>query len=286
MSLSLMINLIGLLGALVWGRQYFDTRRVLVLPSPKQGRTSMIQPEIQDKDLKYFRQRITPSQEDLALELLIMFAETLTQSNVTFFMTAGMLFGSYRHHGMIPWDDDWDLFLPESEKPRIYAALSKLQPRYRILKKYPRWKFFSSVSVPFKDYGWAWPFLDLIFYKDRGSYIQEIDSLTREKFNKSTVFPLIKRPFSGLMLPAPRNTLSYLKQRYRLNRCATNIYNHSRESTTPKHTHKSTDCKHLYNSLPFVFRHQLGSGKGTNETLWIGNRLISWILVQENMRPV
>ena len=228
-------------------------------------------------NVSYFKTSLSHRQQFLTRNILKVCTDTLTENNITFFMTAGTLLGSYMHHGMIPWDDDLDLFLPVSEKVRIHAALLKLQPKYRVVKVYPRWKFFSNESSKFKRYEWAWPFIDLVFYADHGRYIREIDHLRREKFDKSYVFPLIKRPYWDLLLPAPRNTSRYLKKRYSLNKCVTNNWNHSSERPTGKHSHKRIDCKLLYDSHPFVFRTQLGSQNinCVNESLWVGNCLLS-----------
>ena len=235
-------------------------------------------------NVKYFKTSLNHRQQFLTRDILKVCTDILTKNNITFFMTAGTLLGSYMHHGMIPWGDDLDLFLPVSEKARIYIVLLKLQPKYRVVKEYPRWKFFSNESTEFKRYGWAWPFIDLIFYADYGGYIQEIDELNREKIEKSYVFPLIKRPYWDLLLPAPRNTSRYLKKRYSLDKCFTNSWNHSSELPTPEHSHTQIDCELLYDFQPFAFRPQLGSQNVNcvNESVWVGNCHISWAVVVIN----
>ena len=235
-------------------------------------------------NVKYFKTSLSHRHQVLTRDLLKVSTDTLTKNNITFFMTAGTLLGSYMHHGIIPWDDDIDLFLPVSEKVKIYEALAMLQPKYKVLKVYPRWNFFSSESRKFKRYKWSWPYIDLIFYADHGRYIKEIDRLNREKFDKSYVFPLIKRPYWDLFLPAPRNTSRYLKKRYRLDKCITNKYNHSSEKMTAKASRKQIDCKLLYKFHPFVFRPQLDSHTNNciNESLWVANCLISWAVIVIN----
>ena len=87
-------------------------------------------------NVKYFKTSLSHRQHFLTRDILKVCTDTLTTNNITFFMTAGTLLGSYMHHGMIPWDDDLDLFFPVSEKARIYAALLKLQPKYSVVKVY------------------------------------------------------------------------------------------------------------------------------------------------------
>lgn len=43
------------------------------------------------------------------LDLVGTIVGALREHNMTFMMMGGTLLGSYRHHGLIPWDDDVDL---------------------------------------------------------------------------------------------------------------------------------------------------------------------------------
>ena len=228
----------------------------------------------EDNDVKYFTEQLTPQQRSISINLLKTFVDTLTQNNITFFMTAGTLIGSYRHHGMTPWDDDIDLFMPDSEKSHIYDVLSKLQPHYRIMRRNPRWKFYPTSVRPFKRYGWAWPFIDMEFFTDNGTHIKGVD-LRNEIYEKSEVFPLIKRPYWDLLLPSPRKPSQYLKKHFDLEKCITLGWSHKSESPTPTKTHKTIPCKRLFNFYPFVFRH-LTSQNVINESLWIGDCLLRW----------
>ena len=227
-----------------------------------------------DKSVKYFTVRLTPWERSTYINMLRTFVGTLTQNNITFFMTAGTLIGSYRHHGMTPWDDDMDFFVPYSEKSHIYDVLSKLQPNYTILRRKSLWKFYPSTAHRFKKYRWAWPFIDLEFFSDNGTHIKGVH-LTNETYEKSDVFPLVKRPYWDLLLPSPRKPLQYLKKHYDLNDCITLGWSHKLEHGTRKKTRKTTPCKRLFNFHPFVFRHPI-SQNVINESLWIGDCLLRW----------
>jgi len=53
--------------------------------------------------------------------------------NLTYFLYGGSLLGSYRHHDIIPWDDDIDVMANVSDRDVIFAELIKLSPKYEVL---------------------------------------------------------------------------------------------------------------------------------------------------------
>ena len=52
----------------------------------------------------------------------------MREANLTYFMAADMLLGSYRHHGIIPWDDDADVYLLSHEQEELQIAMFSLSP--------------------------------------------------------------------------------------------------------------------------------------------------------------
>ena len=50
------------------------------------------------------------------VDLLRIFERICSENNIVYFMNYGTLLGSFRHHGMIPWDDDLDLAIPNTPK--------------------------------------------------------------------------------------------------------------------------------------------------------------------------
>ena len=51
------------------------------------------------------------------------FTEAMESSNVTYFIFAGTLLGSWRHHGRIPWDDDIDVMINGSDLQTVSQVL-------------------------------------------------------------------------------------------------------------------------------------------------------------------
>ena len=230
--------------------------------------------------VRFYRPTMSNRQKVIMRDLVEVFADCAFSNNLTFFMCGGTLLGSYRHHGMVPWDDDIDLYIPISQRSQLYGAFSELKPRYTLVKSGVRWKFFSNESTPTRDYPWAYPFIDVCFYYENTTALWDVDRGFPTKYIKSDVFPLISRPYWNLTLPAPKNTPGFLKRGgYNVEKCNTNIYNHRAQRRVGRRARVSVPCRLLFSVHPFVSRATTSSGTMVNETLYLGDRLISWTVV-------
>jgi hypothetical protein len=165
----------------------------------------------------YFAPSMSDNDVAILRRTLVVLVGALDRINATYFMTSGTLLGSYRHHGRIPWDDDVDLIISGADKPRVLGALSNYSPEYGLYMMgwspddNLHWKFYSTSgqNVPLRSY--RWPYVDLLFYEENDYYIwNESPWFADERWPKSAVFPLVRRPFEGLWLPAPCDTAAVL----------------------------------------------------------------------------
>ena len=60
------------------------------------------------------------------LQLMINVQTVLHQAQIKYFLTKGTLIGALRHHDVIPWDTDIDLFIPASATSRILKSFRQL----------------------------------------------------------------------------------------------------------------------------------------------------------------
>ena len=243
--------------------------RTVVFPTGQHAKTTR-------PDLDLFCPAMSVADDAILMTITGRFAKAADAANITYFMYWGTLIGSCRHHGRIPWDDDVDIIVPSEQKTKLEAMLKTLAPDFLYAKSlYTRWKVFARDSKPLNAVSWKYPFLDVSFYVENDLLLWDEDPGYRRQFTyrKSDVFPLYRRPFGRLMLPAPRNMRAILRQ-FELEQCVSSCYSHSEEAHIARR--KSIPCSELWDRLPFVFRTE--TNNGTNETLKIGSRVINWFM--------
>ncbi|XP_046358857.1 uncharacterized protein RT0683-like [Haliotis rufescens] len=229
--------------------------------------------------LQAFRPTVTLKESRLLSSIIHRFVSVMYNNDITYFMYGGTLLGSYRHHDVIPWDDDADFIVSRRERQLVYKLLSQLKPHYFLdVKQKTRWKFYSVLSRPIRGYTWDWPFLDISFFEENSTHIWDGDPVYSDTFvyDKDIIFPLKMRPFADMTIPAPRDIESFLYQNYNPDTCESNIYDHRRENSVPSLFRKSVPCSLLMDKFPFVSRTIVR--QGVNETLRVNGRILSWFL--------
>ncbi|ESP05586.1 hypothetical protein LOTGIDRAFT_152443 [Lottia gigantea] len=228
--------------------------------------------------LSAFNTAMKSKEKRLLQDILLKFKAVLEENGIPFFMYSGTLVGSYRHHDIIPWDDDIDIILSSKYRQQLRSVLNKLRPSFFLnTVQYVRWKFYSIQSRPVHKIRWSWPFLDISFYNENSSHIWDFDSQYSKKFMylKNDIFPLTRRPFMSMLLPAPRNTSAVLKN-YKPEICKSMKYNHRYER--PVQFTSQMNCEKLRNMFPFVIRQRVVNG--FNETLLHGGKVLRWFFTK------
>lgn len=151
---------------------------------------------------------ITPYERHLLLNTLQSFTQAMDAYNLTYFLYGGSLLGSYRHHGIIPWDDDVDIMMNSSQKELIKKALGKKSPDYELdIPPAGQWKFYYTHMHNLLHMNHRWPYIDMFFFEENSTHIwDEVPEYGKTfTFRKNKVFPLRNRPFNHLMVRAPCN---------------------------------------------------------------------------------
>lgn len=232
--------------------------------------------------LEFFNTRMDDKELRAFTDILYRFVELVTAHNLTYFLYSGTLLGSYRHHGIIPWDDDMDVMMNITEKPIIKRVLSSLMPNYLLNDKQgKRWKFYSTLSRPIPGISWSWPYLDISFFRENATHIWDSDPAFRASYTypKKYVFPLLNRPFMDSMLPAPKDTARFLGERYSMSECKSNTYDHRMERFVSMFMRKSIPCEALRDIYPMVSHNPLPGG-ATNETMIFKGNILRWFIRQ------
>ena len=199
-----------------------------------------------------FRPTITDIDRTLFLYVFQKFIDVCTENNITFFLYDGSLIGAYRHHGIIPWDDDIDVFVNSSQKELLAREGAKVPGFEVFTPKNFQWKFYHrklSTSIDGKKF--RWPYIDIFFWEVSSTHLYEYTNLRKGRsYKKEIVFPLSPRPFEGALLMCPYKTDAFLREKYNIDDCQTNTYSHLYESSN-SWSHK-VPCKKLENVYPFV----------------------------------
>ena len=229
------------------------------------------------RDTRAFFEKMTQRDKRILKLTIKCFVSVMEENHVMYFLYSGSLLGSFRHHGVMPWDDDVDVVVPVLQRQTLYQLLSDLKPSFFLdIKQKRRWKFYSVLSRPIRDHTWSWPFVDISFYAENTTHIWDSDVKFKNSFvyKKDDVFPLRRRPFVDMLLPAPRDPRSVLAVNYNIDVCESSRYDHRLEGEIPHNYYKSIPCYFLHNKFSFV-KHSL-LADGWNETLEQNNYVLSW----------
>jgi lipopolysaccharide cholinephosphotransferase len=92
---------------------------------------------------------MTALEHNIMIDIVQKFADVCRAHNIPYMMYSGTLLGSYRHHDIIPWDDDADVFVDLSHRSQLIALLTTqlVQPMsYGLRDSWPRIKLWSPRS--------------------------------------------------------------------------------------------------------------------------------------------
>lgn len=234
---------------------------------------------------KQFQNSITEEERKLLMETARVFIRALDNANIPYMMYSGTLLGSYRHHDLIPWDDDIDVFINGSLKNAVKRFVAKYDDSFALYVPNFQdfaWKYYRKdmalKTLPNLPFGW--PYIDIFFYNENETHIwDDISHFAKEfTFRKDKVFPLHQRLFASMQLSAPCNPLHVLNM-YNIQSCKSCTMSHKHELILPRSLYRVVPCQELTDYHPFV--HHTKTEDGWKETLKVGDIALYSIDVKE-----
>ena len=230
--------------------------------------------------MRYFQSAMTSGQKSILLNLTATLAEVCRGLQITYFMCGGTLLGSYRHHDIIPWDDDVDLMIDKSKFNQLVSAIKRLDPFYKLAVTWPRSKFSCEQSSPISNHPYGWPFVDINLYAQNETHVWDASRDFRHHvYPKADIFPTHMRPLAHIELQAPRDSFAYLRATFDNIQCQAFDYNHRLERKQIRSGMKVVPCETFQEIVPFV--HRQSAKTGVREMLFFNKTLIQSLVVDE-----
>lgn len=148
------------------------------------------------------------------VDLLKEFIRICDKYNLRYWLDFGSLLGAVRHNGFIPWDDDCDVSMPESDFIK-FQELAENEIAQNM--QYLRWVENKMGRFVFKN-DVLKSFLDIYAYKEEDDMLKTMLPFTnlyaRIPVNKDMILPTKEIIFEDIKVKAPNNPKVYLSARY------------------------------------------------------------------------
>ena len=215
-------------------------------------------------------------------KLMMDLHRIFTENNITYVMVDGTLLGSYVTHDVLPWDDELDFLMRNSDKKKLVNLLQDTDkyPDHQVVipnSRPERMKIFNVNSPPAGNQTWKWPFADITYIEEDDNHVWAADTAYHFNVDRSDFYPLHNRPLFGLWFPAPRNSRLVLGRHYKKVPCHSSTWNHKMEIW--QHNTSSIDCAEMEEYYPIV--HRVSYKDGISENLKIKGSEIYTIFVDE-----
>ncbi|AHA54498.1 hypothetical protein EhV18_00452 [Emiliania huxleyi virus 18] len=165
-----------------------------------------------------FTSTLSSSDVSASNKLLHDITNMLHRCNIDYIIDGGTLVGSLLHHGNIPWDDDIDILISLSQLKRLFKCTDNLPFKMFSAEKGAYYKVWDTRNPHVDNHRiWGFPFIDIGILSENSTHTWELRSLNKKYkqhiYNKSWLYPHVKRMYDNIIVSAPRDGFSMLNHR-------------------------------------------------------------------------
>ncbi|KAK7492737.1 hypothetical protein BaRGS_00016042 [Batillaria attramentaria] len=228
--------------------------------------------------LTYFDPLVTSEKKAKFMFTMDVFIRACEKYGWDYFLIGGSLLGAWRHHGLIPWDDDVDIIMNGSDWREVRHVLGNIPGFTLWAQSVGVWRFFLSDLPTVPGSVHKWPFLDIFFFDENSTHLWGLtDHVHYMMFQRKYVLPLTKARWERWQLPVPACAERMLVHEYKnISTCISTLSVH--EKGYVRETH-SVPCSRLHSVFPFVFRCSEKATGRVVESSRVGDRIVEELTV-------
>lgn len=175
-----------------------------------------------------------PLDESLRIyNLMKKIDEAFEKHKINYWAGGGTLLGAIRHGGLIPWDDDLDLYILDSDEEKLLSIQTTLEQEGLILHHYWKdlYKIFEKTALPIQDpkdpktlLPFGYPAADVfVMTLEKGREAQDVYvhksydfywHWNMDRFDFPQIVSLVRVPFGPIKISIPSDPESYLCRLY------------------------------------------------------------------------
>lgn len=186
--------------------------------------------------------KVPPNIVKILYQMLYDIHQILENNCIKYYVTGGTLLGAIRHKGLIPWDDDIDICVHQSDLKKIQKLSHEFKKcGYGITKQWMGLKIYPLNRKLVEGFTHSFPFVDVFPVRETNGMVELGYKKLRKMWPKEAqyvddLFPLQLYRFGSYEVYGPNKPLKYLNRMYgnNWNRVAYREYDHEKEEEVEK----------------------------------------------------